>query len=167
MVGRAHVRGHPRDHSATASSRCARTTTPDGVSRLPTYGSRRGRPAGKKTVFVTNNSTKSRPEYLVKLAGKGIPSDVEDIFGSAYSAAIYISRILKPPAAAEQGVRAGRGRYRERAAHGARRVHRRHRPGLPARHDARRLAGHRRRLATHSTPTWAWCWRAWTSTSTT
>ncbi len=53
--------------------------------------------AGKKTVFVTNNSTKSRPQYLTKLSAKGIPSDVEDIFGSAYSAAIYISRILKLP----------------------------------------------------------------------
>jgi 4-nitrophenyl phosphatase len=31
------------------------------------------------------------------LASKGIPSDVEDIFGSAYSAAIYVSRILKLP----------------------------------------------------------------------
>ena len=46
-------------------------------------------------MFVTNNSTKSRAEYLKKLASKGIPGDVDDIFGSAYSAAIYISRILK------------------------------------------------------------------------
>lgn len=53
------------------------------------------RSKGKKTVFVTNNSTKSRPEYLKKLTGLGIPGDVEEIFGSAYSSAIYISRILK------------------------------------------------------------------------
>lgn len=53
---------------------------------------------GKRTVFVTNNSTKSRPEYLQKLTKLGIPGDVEEIFGSAYSAAIYISRILKLPA---------------------------------------------------------------------
>jgi 4-nitrophenyl phosphatase len=46
-------------------------------------------------VFVTNNSTKSRPDYLKKLSSMGIPSEVEDVFGSAYSAAIYISRILK------------------------------------------------------------------------
>lgn len=51
---------------------------------------------GKRTIFVTNNSTKSREEYLKKLTSLGIPSDVEDIFGSAYSASIYISRILKP-----------------------------------------------------------------------
>lgn len=50
-------------------------------------------------MFVTNNSTKSREEYLKKFTGLGIPSDVEEIFGSAYSSAIYISRILKlsPP----------------------------------------------------------------------
>jgi 4-nitrophenyl phosphatase len=51
--------------------------------------------SGKKTVFVTNNSTKSREEYLKKFTGLGIPSDAEEIFGSAYSSAIYISRILK------------------------------------------------------------------------
>jgi len=53
------------------------------------------RSKGKKTVFVTNNSTKSRPEYLKKFTALGIPSHVEEIFGSAYSSAIYISRILK------------------------------------------------------------------------
>lgn len=54
--------------------------------------------AGKRTVFVTNNSTKSRAEYLKKFESKGIPGSVDDVFGSAYSAAIYISRILKLPA---------------------------------------------------------------------
>ena len=53
---------------------------------------------GKKTIFVTNNSTKSRQDYHKKLNALGIPADVEDIFGSSYSAAIYISRILKLPA---------------------------------------------------------------------
>jgi 4-nitrophenyl phosphatase len=48
-------------------------------------------------VFVTNNSTKSRDEYLKKLTGLGIPSEKDDVFGSSYSAAIYISRILKLP----------------------------------------------------------------------
>ena len=46
---------------------------------------------------MTNNSTKSRQEYLKKFTGLGIPSDVEEIFGSAYSSAIYISRILQLP----------------------------------------------------------------------
>jgi 4-nitrophenyl phosphatase len=53
---------------------------------------------GKKIVFVTNNSTKSRHDYQKKLTALGIPSDVEEIFASAYSSAIYISRILKLPA---------------------------------------------------------------------
>ncbi|KLU87507.1 4-nitrophenylphosphatase [Magnaporthiopsis poae ATCC 64411] len=55
------------------------------------------RAKNKRTVFVTNNSTKSRAEYQKKLASKGIECEVDDIFGSAYSAAIYISRILKLP----------------------------------------------------------------------
>lgn len=49
-------------------------------------------------MFVTNNSTKSREEYLKKFTGLGIPSNTEEIFGSAYSSAIYISRILKQEA---------------------------------------------------------------------
>ncbi|KAI0901485.1 4-nitrophenylphosphatase [Annulohypoxylon nitens] len=56
------------------------------------------RSRGKRVVFVTNNSTKSRPDYQKKLTALGIPSDVEEIFASAYSSAIYISRILKLPA---------------------------------------------------------------------
>ncbi|KAI9166679.1 4-nitrophenylphosphatase [Paramyrothecium foliicola] len=55
------------------------------------------RSKGKRTVFVTNNSTKSREEYLKKLQKLGIPAEVDDVFGSSYSSAIYISRILKLP----------------------------------------------------------------------
>lgn len=47
---------------------------------------------------MTNNSTKSRADYLKKFQSKGIQCDVDDVFGSAYSAAIYVSRILKLPA---------------------------------------------------------------------
>ncbi|THZ66003.1 4-nitrophenylphosphatase [Aureobasidium pullulans] len=46
-------------------------------------------------VFVTNNSTKSRADYKKKFDSMGIPCKVEEVFGSAYSAAIYIARILK------------------------------------------------------------------------
>ncbi|OTA91587.1 hypothetical protein M434DRAFT_397107 [Hypoxylon sp. CO27-5] len=56
------------------------------------------RAKGKRVVFVTNNSTKSRPDYQKKLTALGIASDVEEIFASAYSSAIYISRIMKLPA---------------------------------------------------------------------
>ncbi|OTB08389.1 hypothetical protein M426DRAFT_317012 [Hypoxylon sp. CI-4A] len=55
------------------------------------------RSRGKRVVFVTNNSTKSRPDYQKKLTAMGIPSNVEEIFASAYSSAIYISRIMKLP----------------------------------------------------------------------
>lgn len=49
---------------------------------------------GKQVVFVTNNSTKSRQDYRKKLESMGIPATVEEVFGSSYSAAIYIARIL-------------------------------------------------------------------------
>ncbi|KAL9601128.1 MAG: hypothetical protein Q9219_002727 [cf. Caloplaca sp. 3 TL-2023] len=52
---------------------------------------------GKQTVFVTNNSTKSRADYKKKLESMGIPASVDEIFGSSYSSAVYISRILSPP----------------------------------------------------------------------
>ncbi|KAI9681478.1 MAG: hypothetical protein M1817_002762 [Caeruleum heppii] len=52
----------------------------------------------KQIVFVTNNSTKSREDYKKKLDGLGIPANVDEIFGSAYSSSIYISRILQLPA---------------------------------------------------------------------
>jgi len=66
----------------------------DGI--VETLGMLRSK--GKKIVFVTNNSTKSRADYQKKLTSMGIPSNVEEIFASAYSSAIYIARILKLPA---------------------------------------------------------------------
>jgi 4-nitrophenyl phosphatase len=47
---------------------------------------------------VTNNSTRSREDNHQKLVKMGIPGDLEDMFGSSYSAAIYINRIVKLPA---------------------------------------------------------------------
>lgn len=52
------------------------------------------RSRGKQVVFVTNNSTKSRKDYTKKLESMGIPATAEEVFGSSYSASIYISRIL-------------------------------------------------------------------------
>ena len=43
---------------------------------------------------MTNNSTKSRADYCKKLNSMGIPATEEEVFGSSYSAAIYIARIL-------------------------------------------------------------------------
>lgn len=70
---------------------------------------------GKRVVFVTNNSTKSRADYSKKLKSLGIQATVvcrsgaellasrliasqEEIFSSSYCSAIYISRILNYPA---------------------------------------------------------------------
>ncbi|WPG98063.1 Haloacid dehalogenase-like hydrolase [Acrodontium crateriforme] len=53
------------------------------------------RKKGKQLVFVTNNSTKSRGDYKKKFDGMGIQCSEDEVFGSSYSASIYISRILK------------------------------------------------------------------------
>lgn len=53
---------------------------------------------GKQIVFVTNNSTKSRRAYKKKLDDLGIPAEVDEIFCSAYSSAVYIKRVVKLPA---------------------------------------------------------------------
>jgi 4-nitrophenyl phosphatase len=55
------------------------------------------RSQNKKLIFVTNNSTKSRRAYTQKFSKFGIPVDETEIFGSSYSAAIYLSRVLQFP----------------------------------------------------------------------
>lgn len=53
---------------------------------------------GKKPIFVSNNSTKDRNEYIKKLSGFGIENvEVSQIINSAYSTAIYIHDVLKLP----------------------------------------------------------------------
>lgn len=51
---------------------------------------------------MTNNSTKSRSSYLTKFAGLGItpsiPISTSQIFSSSYSAALYLSKVLRFPA---------------------------------------------------------------------
>ncbi|KAF1830959.1 2-phosphoglycolate phosphatase [Decorospora gaudefroyi] len=56
------------------------------------------RSKGKQLVFVTNNSTKSRADYKKKFDKLGIRAEVDEVFGSSYSAAVYIARILNLPA---------------------------------------------------------------------
>ncbi|CUS10571.1 unnamed protein product [Tuber aestivum] len=53
------------------------------------------RSLGKKLLFVTNNSTKSRTAYQKVLQDFGIPCSVDEIFCSSYSSAVYISRVLQ------------------------------------------------------------------------
>ena len=47
-----------------------------GQYLLPTSGLALTIRPGKQVVFVTNNSTKSRAEYMKKLTGMGIPAKV-------------------------------------------------------------------------------------------
>jgi len=51
----------------------------------------------KKVVFVTNNATKSRRSYRSKFDQLGVQAHVDEIYGSAYAAAVYISSVIKLP----------------------------------------------------------------------
>ncbi|KIM41240.1 hypothetical protein M413DRAFT_445277 [Hebeloma cylindrosporum] len=51
----------------------------------------------KKVVFVTNNATKSRKKYKAKFDQLGVVAHVDEIYGSAYAAAVYLSTIIKIP----------------------------------------------------------------------
>ncbi|KAH9474548.1 4-nitrophenylphosphatase [Psilocybe cubensis] len=51
----------------------------------------------KKIVFVTNNATKSRKSYKTKFDQLGVESHVDEIYGSAYAAAVYLSSVVKIP----------------------------------------------------------------------
>jgi len=51
----------------------------------------------KRTIFVTNNSTKSREEYFKKFSSLNLPVDINDIFSSAYSTAYYLGNVIKFP----------------------------------------------------------------------
>ncbi|KND03007.1 phosphoglycolate/pyridoxal phosphate phosphatase [Spizellomyces punctatus DAOM BR117] len=55
------------------------------------------RAKGKRLLFVTNNSTKSRAAYLKKFASLHINASVDEIFGSSYAAAYYIANVLNFP----------------------------------------------------------------------
>lgn len=55
------------------------------------------RSRGKRLVFVTNNSTKSRKAYTKKFEKFGITVTEDEIFGSAYSSAVYLSKVLNFP----------------------------------------------------------------------
>lgn len=58
---------------------------PDTLAKL--------RAAGKKTFFVTNNSTKSRAGYKKKFDGLGLDSvPAEEIFSSSFAAAAYLEQ---------------------------------------------------------------------------
>jgi len=55
------------------------------------------RSIGKHIIFVTNNATKSRKNYKGKFDKLGIQAEVDEVFGSAYASAVYLSTVLKLP----------------------------------------------------------------------
>ncbi|KAL8137325.1 hypothetical protein V2J09_003326 [Rumex salicifolius] len=54
------------------------------------------RSMGKKLVFVTNNSTKSRSKYADKFLSLGISVSEDEIFCSSFAAAMYLKSIKYP-----------------------------------------------------------------------
>ncbi|BDA44388.1 Glycerol-3-phosphate phosphatase [Coccomyxa sp. Obi] len=54
------------------------------------------RALGKKLIFVTNNSTKSRKGYLGKFTSLGLSVKAEEIYSSSYAAAAYLESINFP-----------------------------------------------------------------------
>jgi 4-nitrophenyl phosphatase len=57
--------------------------SPEAIERL-----RRG---GKKVIFISNNSTKSRDEYIAKFKRIGIPVTADDLVLSTYATAMYVA----------------------------------------------------------------------------
>lgn len=55
------------------------------------------RDLGKKLVFVTNNSTKSRAGYVKKFTNLGLDVTPEEIFSSSFAAAAYLEDIKFDP----------------------------------------------------------------------
>ncbi|EPS96373.1 hypothetical protein FOMPIDRAFT_1038163 [Fomitopsis schrenkii] len=51
----------------------------------------------KRIFFVTNNATKSRKSYKKKFDQLGLEAYVDEVFGSAYASAVYISTVMKMP----------------------------------------------------------------------
>jgi len=93
------------------------------VLRAPAHVSHAGflnpraapRAQGKKVVFVTNNSTKSRAGYLGKFTSLGLNVAAEEIYSSSYAAAAYLESINFPKTKKARP-RAARGAPNARAA---------------------------------------------------
>ena len=76
------------------------------------------RSQNKQLIFVSNNSTKSRRTYAQKFTKFGIEVQETEIFGSSYSAAIYLSRVLRFPSDKKVYVLGERGVEEELEAEG-------------------------------------------------
>lgn len=55
------------------------------------------RSKNKRLIFVTNNSTKSRLQYAEKFKSLGLTVKETEIFGSSYSTAVYLSKVVGVP----------------------------------------------------------------------
>ncbi|KAI7861467.1 HAD-like domain-containing protein [Spinellus fusiger] len=55
------------------------------------------RSLGKKVLFVTNNSTKSRSSFVDKFTKLGIEASVSEVFSSAVATAAYLKHIVQFP----------------------------------------------------------------------
>lgn len=55
------------------------------------------RSRNKRMTFVTNNSTKSRRQYTEKFSKFGLEVSENEIFGSAFSAAVYLKYVINFP----------------------------------------------------------------------
>ena len=55
------------------------------------------RKRGKRVIFVTNNASQSRKTYKKKFDKLGLEVHVDEIYGSAYASAVYISSVMKLP----------------------------------------------------------------------
>ncbi|MBM4421590.1 MAG: hypothetical protein FJ034_08455, partial [Chloroflexi bacterium] len=55
------------------------------------------RGAGWKVYFATNNSTRTRDEYVARLAQLGLGGDLEHVVNSAHAVAAYLAARPDPP----------------------------------------------------------------------
>ena len=82
---------------STSSPSSANTVRPHPIS-LPTSTHLISHNFSEKHIlFVTNNATKSRRQYKAKFDSLGVTASVDEIFGSAYAAAVYISTVMRLP----------------------------------------------------------------------
>lgn len=58
---------------------------PEALNRL--------RKMGKKIIFATNNSTKSREEFMKKLKKLGYEAEMDELFPTCYATAVYLQSI--------------------------------------------------------------------------
>lgn len=54
------------------------------------------RKAGRRTIFLSNNPTKTRSQYATKLTGLGIPTPVEDIINSSFVMVQWLLNEMPP-----------------------------------------------------------------------